>query len=143
MAYGGNPSGVPRDAVRLLVGDISTSTASEILSNSDYDFFLAQTPNKYEAAALAVQSLANVAAQGGVIRKEVGDLVLVWDFSQLMALARRFTLMSSLQCTPTAGGIEGPNGQLLKPAMFRKLMDNPEVIDPLWGRSTSMITTTG
>lgn len=143
MAYGNNPSGSNKDAVRLLVGDISTSTAAELLADDDYTFFLNQTPTLYDAAALAAQSLANVAAQGGIVRKEVGDLVLVWDYDQYIALSRRFTVMSSLQATPFAGGIskdqkldQQNDADRVKPYVFRGLMDNPAAVAPSGTTST-------
>ena len=139
MAYGANPSGNNRDAVRLLVGDISTSTAGEFLANGDYDFFIAQTPSIYAAAALAANSLAMAfggaavsSVSGGYVTKEVGDLKLTKsDASQFAAqyrtLARRLDLMGALKIAPSAGGLQKPDGSTISPFFWRKQFDNASV----------------
>lgn len=139
MAYGNNPSGSQRDAVRLLVGDISTSTSAEYLANGDYDFFIAQTPNIYAAAALAAHSLAMTfggasvsSVSGGYVTKEVGDLKLTKadasEFSgQYRTLAKRLDLMSAMGIAPSAGGLVRPNGSTVPPFFYRKQFDNPNV----------------
>lgn len=55
--YTNNPAAVPRDAVRLLVGD--TDTTDQKVTDEGIAFFLAQTGNDtYLAAALAARSIA-------------------------------------------------------------------------------------
>lgn len=105
MAYTNNPRGNPRDAVRLLVGDISTSTASEYQSDVDYDFFISACPNSYSAAALAANSLAAVFGGQGS-EKKVGDLSIKRaDAAYYRDLAKQLQRMSALQSAPYAGGI--------------------------------------
>lgn len=139
MAYGGNPSGNSVDAVRLLVGDISTSTAAEFLTNTDYSFFLDQTPGIYAAASLAANSLAMAfggaavsSVSGGYVSKEVGDLKLTKaDASQFAAqyraLSRKFDLMGGLKTAPSAGGLVSPDGSTVPAFFYRNQFDNPGV----------------
>lgn len=73
MAYSGAPSTVPNDAIRLLIWDVATSTASEILSDAEITYFRTAHGNTYMAAyhaSLAIQS--KIAAAGG--SKSIGDL---------------------------------------------------------------------
>ena len=117
MAYGDAPQTVARDAVRLLVGDVSTSTSSEFLSDGSYDYFLSVTPNNYVAASLAASSLsalfttAAVSGTGsnGYMRKKVGDLELEKGDAQQYAahyktLSVEMRRMSALGISPYAGG---------------------------------------
>lgn len=139
MSYGGNPSTDSSDAVRLLVGDISTGSSGEYLSDGDYDFFIAQTPTIYAAAALAANTLAMMfggasvsSLSGGYLSKEVGDLKLTKaDASQFAAqyraLGRRLDLMGALKTAPVAGGLERPEGSPVDPFFFRNQFDNPSV----------------
>lgn len=152
MAYGGNPGGNTRDAVRLLVGDTSTSTGAEYLSNTDYDFFLAQTPNIYIAAQLACNSLAamfmgQTAGSGGYTSKSVGDLSITRAQASEMAtsyqaLAKKFGRMSALKTAPSAGGIAKPSGALKTPFFKRNLMDNPDSGQPLLTLEQTVIRST-
>lgn len=149
MAYTGNPSTVPRDAVRLLVGDISTSTSGEYLADADYTFFIAQTPNIYVAAQLASNSLAALftgsaasASGSGFVEKSVGDLRLKKaDASQMAAnyraLAVKFGRMSAGMTAPTAGGISRSDKRAAEldtdrvpPFFTRSQMDNREAVNP-------------
>jgi hypothetical protein len=55
--YTNNPAAVPRDAVRLLIGD--TDTTDQKVTDEGIAFFLAQANNDtYLAAALAARSIA-------------------------------------------------------------------------------------
>ena len=155
MAYGGSPQTVARDAVRLLVGDVSTSTSSEFLEDGAYTYFLSVTPNNYVAASLAASSLSalftGAAASGtganGYLRKKVGDLELEKADAQSYAasyktLAGQMRKMSALGITPYAGGMtvsdKAANEQdtdLVKPAFTRSAFDNPGTVNP--GASTS------
>lgn len=56
MPYTGNPGTVPRDAVRLRIGDTQTP---ELLDDASIDYLLAQAAGSVElAAALAAEALA-------------------------------------------------------------------------------------
>src|SRR3990167_7292414 len=115
MAYGGSPATVTRDAVRLLVGDISTSTANEFLSNTDYDFFVSSASNTYISAQLAANSLAALfAGPSGAgedwIERKVGDLTIKRSeatgiAAEFRALGQKFGRMAAAGITPFAGGI--------------------------------------
>ncbi len=141
MAYTNNPTGNPRDAIRLLAGDISTSTGSELLSDVDYDFMLTQGPT-YVAAQLACNSLSakfqGVAAD--VKRKKVGDLEIEYvdatDAAQgYKQLSQKFGRMAAAQVSPYAGGISRSDKQVdeldtdrVSPYFARGLFDNPAVM---------------
>lgn len=159
MAYGGTPGTVDRDAVRLLVGDISTSTSGEFLANGDYDFFIAQTGGIYIAAQLAANSLAalfmgSASASGGsgFVEKQVGDLRLKKADAMSMArsyreLAAKFGRMAASKKAPYAGGLTKSDKQAVEddsdrtvPFFTRDLMDNPSATQPFssTGSSTSL-----
>lgn len=117
MPYSGDPEGVSRDAVRVLVGDTSTSATGEYMGDPEYDFFLAETPNHYVAAQLAANSLAakftGAAASGtgdGYLEKTVGDLKIkkadaTQAAAQYRALAAEFGRRAAAGVSPYAGGI--------------------------------------
>ena len=144
MAYTGNPSTLARDMVRLLVGDISTSTASELLANADYTALIAATPNSYAAASLAANSLAALFSgqAAGVQTKTVGDLTITRSDAANVAagyrgLAQKLTRMAAAQITPYAGGISQDDKANVeaettraRPAFLRGLFDNPQTLDP-------------
>lgn len=149
MAYTGNPSGVVRDQVRLLVGDISTSTSGEYLADADYTWFIAATANTYTAAQLAANSLAMMftaaaasAAGTGYVEKQVGDLTLKKaDATRLAAsyraLSGTLAQMAASGLTPSAGGITVSGKDTLeldtdrvKPRFRSGLFDNPGAVEP-------------
>lgn len=149
MAYGESPTSTNVDGVRLLVGDISTSTASELLQDADYTFFLTQG-SFYIACQLAANSLAAKFASiaEGVKRKEVGDLKIEYsdakgaadDYSEL---SKKFQRMAAAQISPYAGGIthsgkttDRLDTDLVQPSFRRGLMDNPAVL-AFTGRGSS------
>ena len=155
MAYGGNPSTNAIDRTRLLVGDVSTSTASEFLANNDYTFFNAQASNQYVQAQLAANSLAALfagqaasASGSGFIEKKVGDLMIKKaDASQAAqwyrSLGQKFGRMAAAGLTPYAGGLSIDEKQdveddtdRVRPAFLRNLFDNPLAMDAA-GASTS------
>lgn len=112
MAYTGNPSTHSPDEVRLLIGDTSTSTGSEIFSDGEMDYFVASAPNNYMAAANAVRTLVGTtraATLAGVMSKQVGDLkidyrtVSVTDI--LIAKAAQLRRQGVRKVKPYAGGI--------------------------------------
>lgn len=155
MAYGGVPQTVARDAVRLLVGDVSTSTSSEFLGDDDYDYFVAVTPNNYVAASLAAASLSSLftaaAVSGtganGYISKKVGDLELQKADAQSYATHYKMLLgqlrrQSALSISPYAGGqtasdkdTDRQDSDMVQPMFTRGGYDNPGTVNP--GQSTS------
>jgi len=157
MPYGGNPSTDGSDAVRLLVGDLSTSTSGEYLADGDYDYFIAQTPNQYVAAALAANSLAalfmGAAASGtgsnGYLRKRVGDLELEKADATKTAesyrlLSKQLSKGSAGTITPYAGGISRSDKASVKsdadrvePAFARGQFDSPRAKAPEAGSTST------
>lgn len=146
MAYGNAPGTVTRDYVRLLVGDISTSTSAEFLANGDYDAFISNTSNTYVAAQLAANSLAALfAGPSGVgedwVERKVGDLTIKRSDAsglakEFRALAQKFGRMAAAGISPYAGGltISGKDEveddtDRVKPAFVRDLFSNPEAMD--------------
>lgn len=138
MAYV-EASTLSRNRVRLLVGDISTSTSGEFLHDGAYDFFVTATPNIFSAACLAANSLA--ALNGGrAVKKTVGDLSYEkGDAAYYKMLCDQFKLMSSIQTSgaPYAGGISisdkrsaEANADRVRPVFTREQFDDPSVQEP-------------
>jgi hypothetical protein len=155
MAYSGTPGTVTRDAVRLLVGDVSTSTSGEYLANADYDFFVAQTSNTYVAAQLAANSLAALftgaassAGASGFVEKKVGDLTLKKADATNLAktyqqLSVKLQRMAASGMTPYAGGISASDKasvenetDRVRPRFEGGAFDNPSASDPARVTST-------
>ncbi len=139
MAYGGAPTFDTNDAVRLLVGDISTSTSAEFLADGDYSYFNATAPNTFIAAQLAANSLAALfaGAASSVQERKVGDLVIKRSQAGPVAkgyqlLSQKYGRMAAAQISPFAGGlsrggktaVEGETDRV-RPAFLRGLFDNP------------------
>jgi hypothetical protein len=155
VAYTGNPSTNQRDALRLLIWDVSTSTSGEILSNTEVQWFLDVSPNLYSGACLAANVLsARVitlsASTSAVEEKKVGDLMLrfgvsagnVEGFSRAYgALCAKLEKQSALVgAGPFAGGITISGKRALeqdtdrvKPWARRGQYDNPAAMDPQGG----------
>lgn len=149
MAYTGIPQTVNRDAVRLLVGDVSTSTSSEYLDDASYEYFISVTSNNFIAAQLAANSLAALftgaaasASGSGYVEKKVGDLTLKKaDAVQMAAsyrqLAQKLSRMSVASITPYAGGISADDkrsveddSDRVEPQFRLNQFDNPAAINP-------------
>ncbi|MCI0545292.1 MAG: hypothetical protein L0Z49_12760 [Actinobacteria bacterium] len=152
MAYS-ESSTAAANRVRLLVGDISTSTSGELLHDGAYTFFVAQTPNIWMAACLAANTLAArvgslASSTSSVESKKVGDLALAYGLSAknvtglaqaLRGLCDQFKLMSSIQTSgaPYAGGISisdkrsaEANADRVRPVFTREQFDDPSVQEP-------------
>ncbi len=156
MPYQNDPRYITTDAVRLLVGDISTSTGSEYLTDTDYDYFVSVTSNTFTAAQLAANSLAalfaGAAASGiganGYIEKKVGDLSLKKADATSMAagyreISKKFMLMAAAGLSPISGNLSIADKQsnrndtdIPKPFFDRELFDNPASVNP-FSASTS------
>lgn len=71
MAYTGDPANVPTDAVRLYVGDVSPTMP--ILSDADYEYFLAQNnQNVKRSAIVAAQAILFQFSQ--LVEERIGTL---------------------------------------------------------------------
>lgn len=161
MAYGGAPNTDNTDAVRLLIWDTATSTASEILSDTEVDWFITVSPNIYSAACLAANVLsARVttlsASTSAVEEKKVGDLMLRLGVSagNVEAFQRAYGAMCAklekqsalVGAGPFAGGLTVSGKRTLeqdtdrvKPWARRELFDNPASIEPQASTSGSEI----
>lgn len=143
MAFTNNPSTNRVDAVRLLVGDVSTSNSLVYLTDNSYTYFIAQTPNLFSAGALAANSLAAF-FMGRGSEKKVGDMILRRDMAQqFRALAVELKTMSAKGISPYAGGIsrsdkrtQDQNTDRTPPAMRRSQFDNRYALDPQNSTST-------
>jgi hypothetical protein len=114
MAYKGTPSTDQSDAVRLLIGDTSTSTGNEIFTDGEIDYFVALKPNAHLAASAAVTSLVGSTrgtVLAGVLSKQVGDLKIDYGAGgsgvneQLTAKAKQLRMDGVRSVKPYAGGI--------------------------------------
>ncbi|MFB3105093.1 MAG: hypothetical protein ACE1ZA_09200 [Pseudomonadales bacterium] len=112
MPYRGTPSTDVNDAVRLLVGDLSTSTGTEIFSDGEVDYFVASYANAELAASAAVKSMIGTSRGRtlvGVVKKQVGDLRLEYgsmDINQVLtAKAKQLRMLGVRRVKPYAGGI--------------------------------------
>ena len=112
MPYTGNPSTDTSDAVRLLIGDMSTSTGSEVFADNEVEWFVANHPNTYLAASAAVTSIigsTRATTLGGLMSKSVGDLkedyrtVSITDLMQ--SKAKQLRMQGVRRVAPYAGGI--------------------------------------
>ena len=136
--------------IRLYVGDISTSTANELLADTDYSHFSSVTSSVWIAAQLAANSLAAkfTSVASDIKSKKVGDLTITYSDASDAAtgytkLAAKFGRMAAAQISPYAGGISRSDKSDVQadtdrvvPSFARGLMDNPAVI-AFTGRSTS------
>ena len=144
MAYTGNPSTNSNDAIRLLIGDISTSTGSEIFTDAEITYFNGLKPNAHLSAAAAVISLIGSTrgqTLASVVSKQVGDLKIDYGgggsgaAGTLQAKARMLRLEGVRKVKPYAGGISesDKDGQQSdtdwnKPAFSVGLFDNPNTL---------------
>jgi hypothetical protein len=72
----------------LLIGDVSTSTGSEIFADAEIDYFAGGYGNAHLAASAAVASLIGSdrgQTLAGVVSKQVGDLKL--DYGSGMSIS--------------------------------------------------------
>lgn len=143
MAFTNHPSTRPIDAVRSLVGDVSTSDTTVYLSDNTYTYFIAQTPNFFSAGALAANAIAAF-FMGKGSEVKVGDLIVRRDMANsFRALAIELKTMSAKGIAPYAGGISRSdkranqqNTDLVSPAFRRSEFDNRYALDPQSSTST-------
>jgi hypothetical protein len=115
MPYTGNPSTDTSDAVRLLIGDMSTSTGTEIFADNEIEYFVAARPNVYLAASEALMSIlgSTRADQFRTIQsKKVGDLSLQYtagsaggSYLTIREKIKQLRMQGVRKVSPYAGGI--------------------------------------
>lgn len=110
--YRGSPTTDTNDAIRLLIGDTSTSTGNEIFADGEIDYFAALKPNAHLAAAAAVTSIQGTArgnTLAGAISKSVGDLSIDYGNASvsevLTAKVNQLRADGSRGAKPFAGGV--------------------------------------
>src|SRR3990167_6006770 len=154
MPYGASPLTDNSDAVRVLVGDVGTSTSTTWLDDAEYDYFLSIAPNNLIAAQHAAISLAAVfAGPSGAgedwVERKVGDLTIKRSeatgiAAEFRALSKEYARKAAAGITPFAGGISmsdksdvEADTDRVRPAFTRKLFDSPYVIDAAGGTSST------
>src|SRR3990167_1121280 len=114
MPYRGNPSTDTTDQIRLLIGDVSTSTGSEIFADAEIDWFSATKPNVYFAAAMALETIAGTTRGSDLLhatRMVVGDLEIEYGAGAIapagiiLMKARSLQAQGARRAIPFAGGI--------------------------------------
>lgn len=116
MPYTGNPTTDDGDKIRLLIGDTSTSTGSEIFADGEIDYFNAAKPNVFLSAALAIESIMGSTRgddlSAGLSSKKVGDLALTFrsgaaqgSYLTLREKIKNLRMEGVRQVKPYAGGI--------------------------------------
>lgn len=106
MPYGGNPSGSNNDALKLTVGDTSTSSSLELLSTGECAYLIATYGSVSAAAPYAAEAIAAYYARQ--VDRSVGDLRLAAQqrFEHYLALSKRLRASRALNAAiPYAGGI--------------------------------------
>ena len=104
-SYTRRPQDSARDAVRMLSGQTSTAD-SVLIYDPEIDFYLAQSPNAYLAAAQVVDALA-ARYETLASRKTVGALTLDYTnrASAMQARAKALRYQAALRvATPFLGG---------------------------------------
>lgn len=143
MAFQNNPTGRTIDAVRALVGDVSTSDTRVYLSDNSYTYFINSTPNLFSAGALAANSLAAF-FMGKGSEVKVGDLIVRREMAgHFRALAIELKTMSAKGISPYAGGISrsdkatvNQNLDRQSPNFSRGQFDNRYAVNPQQSSST-------
>ncbi len=142
MAYGNAPGSDTSDQIRLYVGDISTSTSNELLTDADYDHFSGVSSSVWIAAALAANSLAAkfMAVSSDTSEVTVGDLTIKRSDAASAAkgyreLSRLFGRRAAAGIAPYAGGqsisgkrTEEADTDRVEPMFARGLFSNPAVL---------------
>lgn len=142
MPYSGAPSSVTADALKLLIGDLSTSSSGELLKSAECTYFLTAYGSARAAAPHAARAVAAMFADQ--VGRTVGDLRVdaQQKFEHYNTLAASLERQSALTGVPYAGGISIADKQSVEsdtdrvaPAFRIGVHDHPEY--PSAGRSTS------
>ena len=105
MVYTGAPATVAADALKFLIGDLSTSSSGELLKSAECSYLIAEHGSARAAAPHAARAVAAMFADQ--VAKSVGDLQLSAQqkFQQYSTLATSLERQSALRAVPYAGGI--------------------------------------
>jgi hypothetical protein len=134
MPYGGAPLTNVNDALKFLVGDQSTSSATELLSTGECNYLLAKWGSPDAAAPYAAEAIA--ADFADKVSKSVGDLRIdaQQQFEHYTMLAGSLRRAASFTGVPYAGGISRADKQSVEldtdrvaPSFKVGVHDNPLV----------------
>ena len=105
MPYSGAPATVTADELKLIIGDLSTSSSGELLKSAECTYFINTYGSARAAAPHAARAVAAMFADQ--VAKSVGDLQLSAQqkFQQYSTLATSLERQSALRAVPYAGGI--------------------------------------
>jgi hypothetical protein len=105
MPYSGAPATVAADELKLLIGDLSTSSSGELLKSAECSYFIARFGTAKAAAPHAARAVAAMFADQ--VGKSVGDMRLdaQQKFEQYITLAASLERSASISAVPFAGGI--------------------------------------
>lgn len=132
MPYGGSPATVATDELKLLIGDLSTSSSGQLLSTGECAYFISSYGTPRAAAPHACRAIAAMFADE--VSKSVGDLRLdaQQKFEHYTTLATSLQAQASYTGIPYAGGISRGDKQSVEqntdrvaPAFKVGLHDNP------------------
>lgn len=99
MPYTSDPSNNPVDAVRLEIGDRGATTASEFLTDEEYEYFLDKAGNDVSAASvLAARGVAALFSQ--LADEEAGEIKVKWSQK-----ARAFLALADAKLEELTSGI--------------------------------------
>ena len=142
MPYSGSPSSVTADELKLLIGDLSTSSSGELLKSAECTYFLTEYGTARAAAPHAARAVAAMFADQ--VGRTVGDLRVdaQQKFEHYTTLATSLERQAALTGVPYAGGISISDKQSVEtdtdrvaPAFRVGVHDNP--LNPTSNRSTS------
>ena len=135
VTYSGDPSATPRDAVRFLLRDTSTSDAE--FEDAEIEWLVSEQPNVYKAAANGARAKA-AEASDSLASKTVGSLTLTYseratrwlDIAKTLDAQANKGLGSTIQ--PYSGGISKSDKEATAseddydpPFFWRGQFDNP------------------
>lgn len=144
MPYGGAPASNNTDALKFLVGDQSTSSATELLSTAECNWLLTTYGSPRAAAPHAARAIA--ADFADKVDKSVGDFRLAANekFEHYTTLAKSLERQASFSATPYAGGISisdkrsyEDDTDRVPPSFTIGMHDDPNNPDQSWRGSTS------
>lgn len=134
MPYSGSPSSVTADELKLLIGDLSTSSSGELLKSAECTYFLNTYGTARAAAPHAARAVAAMFADQ--VAKSVGDLRLdaQQKYDHYITLAASLERSATIGAIPFAGGISIAQKQAVEsdtdrvvPAFRVGQFDNPNL----------------
>ena len=105
MPYTGAPATVAADELKLIIGDVSTSSSGELLKSAECSYFIATYGSARSAAPHAARAVAAMFADQ--VSRAVGDLRIEahQKFQHYTTLASSLERQSSVRAVPYGGGL--------------------------------------